>query len=479
MTNINRRNFLGSAASIVGTTSLLSAIGTSNAWAQSAGDYKAIVCIFLAGGLDTVDTVLPYDEANYNAFRNLRPGIFGDYENRYRNGAGSPRLRENLLPLQLRNGSSFGGREYALPQVMAPLHELIHQGKGAILGNIGPLIQPTTRNQFENRSVPLPQRLFSHNDQQSTWQSLSVEGSQLGWGGRIADAMSSANGADPIFTSVSTAGNPLFLAGQSTRPFMIGPAGVAQLAAVSRSEAFGNTAERRQFRQLMGQYYENLATRSENFLDQDVAIAADRAIDNTERYLEADRSTPTLPVGDQFSFPSSPLGGQLRTIAETIANRNAFGAQRQVFFAQIGGFDSHSNTALDLPRLQGDIANSISAFINVLEALGVMDNVVTFTASEFGRTIIENGDGTDHGWGGHQFVFGGAVNGGNLYGDIPAFDLGLDSYTARSGRMIPAVSVDQFAATLSRWYGLPDAQINAMLPNLANFSQSDVGFLPA
>ncbi len=477
MTYINRRGFLGSAASIVGTTSLLSAIGSGNAWAQTANDYKAIVCIFLAGGLDSADTVLPYDQASYDAFRNSRQGIFADYESFEGGASGSSRSRENLLPLNVQNSVDFGGRQFALPRQMSELRDIFNNGNGAIIGNVGPIIRPTTRNEFESRSVPLPQRLFSHNDQQSTWQSLSIEGAQLGWGGRMSDAALTLTGQDAVFSSISVSGNPLFLAGENTRPFMIDSNGVSRLSATTRREAFGNARDRDALRQRMAEYFENLATTNSSLLDQDVVSASNRAIENNERYLLASESIPTLPTGGAFTFPDTRLGGQLRTIAETIANHGALGVNRQVLFAQIGGFDTHSNSARDLPSLQRDISQSISAFLNVLEAFGMQDEVVTFTASEFGRTIIENGDGTDHGWGGHQLVFGGPVNGGRIYGDIPSFDLGQQSYTARSGRLIPTVAVDQFAATLSRWFGLPEDQINSVLPNLSNFSEQDVGFL--
>lgn len=459
--------------------SLLSRFAISSAAAQDSSDYKALVCVFLVGAMDHADTLLPFDQPSYDALAAMRPGIFSQYAAEAGGADLSSRARENLIPLTLSNASDYGGRQFALPPQFSALAPAFDRGDAAIVGNVGPLIQPTSRDEFENASVPLPPRLFSHNDQQATWQSLGVEGAQLGWGGLFSDAaFENAPGQNRQFLSVNATNNPLFLAGRNTRPFLFQTNNVALPNIYTNNQLLGFSGDdRNAARTRLETYFANLATQNPDLFDQDMSSFARMSIENAEAFQSAQSSSLPLPTGPGFDFPNTGIGGQFRRIAETISNRRALNTSRQMFYAGMGGFDTHSDQAGTLPELQSQLADAIAVFLNVMEFLGEDENVVTFTASDFGRTVIENGDGTDHGWGGHHFVFGKAVNGGQAYGDIPPIDFADPAYTNQSGRLIPSTSVDQYAATLGRWFGLSSSQLTNALPNLGNFETSALGFL--
>ena len=459
----NRRSFLKSTLAMpmmMSGTSLVGTLGGFNAHAIDTSGYKALVCVFLFGGMDCHDTVLPFDTASYNEYSQIRASLLATYDAL---PGGSSRTQDSLLPLSPAT-SVGGGRQFALPPQMSALHTLFGQGNAAIVGNVGPLLQPTDRSSFLSGG-DVPARLFSHNDQQSTWMSFAPEGSQLGWGGRFGDvAAAGGSNTDNIFAQISASGNSVFLTGDIVSPFQIGTDGVPNIQFLEQtSGVIGD---------LLRDHFDSAGAQRSNLFERDYV--------NISRVsLEAnDTLGAALASGDEIttSFPASSLGAQLRAVAQTMAVRDSLGVSRQVFFVATGGFDTHSTQAQDLPGLQQDISDSIAAFYTATQELGIENDVTTFTAADFGRTLTVNGDGTDHGWGGHHFVVGGSVNGGDIYGDIPEATLG-HSQDSGNGRLIPTTSVEQFAAPLGRWFGLNNSELVGALPGLTNFPGAPVGFL--
>jgi uncharacterized protein (DUF1501 family) len=460
-----RRTFLTgasalSAATLAGLGSSLSAFKAS---AAETSGYKAIVCLFFLGGLDGHDTVLPYDQSSYDRYAEIRASLMGQYANMQ---GGSTRARDRLLPLNPSNAGDFGARQFALPEELSGIKGLFDDGNAAIVGNVGPLIQPLNRQQFEDETAPQPKRLFSHNDQQSTWMSSAPEGAQYGWGGRFADAAlaAGANGGNREFSTITSLGNELFLTGENALPYQIGLDGAPEIDALNFFEGGRDTEAGNAIYQKLRDHFEAMDFQSSNLIDSDVSNAMRTALTTNETFNEAFETIQPFAT----SFPENFLGQQLQAVANTIAIRDALLINRQVFFVAIGGFDTHSNQVNDLPALQREIDGGVVAFYQAMNELGLGSDVTLFTASDFGRTLAINGDGTDHGWGSHHFVIGDAVQGGRIYGDIPPYDFGHDQ-DAGSGRLIPTTSVEQFAEPLGRWFGLTDSEIATALPNLSNF----------
>lgn len=471
MTKFNRRLFLkGGAAGFATMASTLGMVGAQKAWAADTSGYKALVCVFLLGGLDHADTILPFDEASFDQLASVRPGLFAQY------GVGSgnsSRDRVNMMELTVPDAARFGGRQFALPQQLGGLHGLFESGEAAIIGNVGPLIEPTTRATFEDGSALRPPRLFSHNDQQSTWMALDVEGQQVGWGGRFADAIIEADpSADPTFAAIATSGNQVFLSGEMARQFSAFGGG-SSLDIIRRRSLIGGNSRYNNMRDELEAFFGMSDFGQSNLFSQDVVRSRARGIQNAETFGTALETI--VPFGTEF--PGSRLGNQLREVGRTIEARNVLGVNRQIFFCAIGGFDTHDNQVGGVPNLHTQISDALIAFRAAMIERGVWQDVTVFTASDFGRTTIDNGDGTDHGWGGHHFVLGGSVAGGDIYGDIPSPDLTSQDYTPSRGRLIPSTSVEQYAATLGRWFGLNDAELLRALPNLGRFGMDDLGFM--
>lgn len=472
MNIISRRHFLqatSAATALAGLGMLTTA--SQNAFAANISGYKALVCVFLKGGMDHADTVLPFDQSSYDQLAGHRSELFTAY------GVGSgnsSRDRENLLQLAPTNSSDFSGAEFALPQELAPLKTLFDEGDAAIIGNVGPLIEPTTRTSMGQFGAAIPKRLFSHNDQQSTWMSQGTEGTQQGWGGRFADLMVEADvNANPAFAAISTSGNDVFLSGNTVRQFAAPLGNSASLKYIDKRSYFGSGRNADDARQLLKDHFASLDMASTNLFDQDVAGYNSRAVENLDTFFPAIQTAPPMTT----AFPDSSLAQQLASVAEIISVRQALNASRQIFYVTMGGYDTHSAQAATIPALHTQLAEGIAAFNSAMVELGLNNDVTLFTCSDFGRTTGDNGDGTDHGWGAHQFVVGGAVNGNRIYGEMPPLDLGLETYTESRGRLIPSVSVDQYAATLGEWFGLSSGEVGDILPNLANFSQTNLGFV--
>ncbi|MEL6366066.1 MAG: DUF1501 domain-containing protein [Pseudomonadota bacterium] len=464
---LSRRSFLkSSAAAFAGGATMRGGLANMTAMAADVSGYKALVCILFAGGLDCHDVVLPLDQPSYNAFADIRQELLTQY-----NGVpgGSTRTRGRLLPLNPENAADFGGRQFALPETLAPIHSMFENGEAAIIGNVGPLIEPTTRTTLREGLVAVPPRLYSHNDQISTWLASEPEGARFGWGGRIADfALQSGANVNPTLTAVSIAGNSVFLSGETAQQFQVSSRGASELDEVSSSRLFGSEA----LPAMMSEHFRNIGGGHTNVFQQDV-------IDVTERSIAANAQlAATLEDEAPFTtvFPEGRLAGQLAMVARLIAVHENFGVGRQVFYVSDGGYDTHSNQARDMTNLQLGFSGAVAAFQSAMAELGVANDVTLFTTSDFGRTLTANGDGTDHGWGGHHFVVGGAVNGRRIYGSIPepAFDHELDS---GRGRLIPSVSVEQFAGTLGNWFGLTNGEVAQAAPGITNFAQRNIGFV--
>ncbi len=425
--------------------------------AAAVGGYKALVCVFLFGGMDNHELLIPYDQPSHDVYTQLRQGA----------ALNEDRTRSALEPLAPRNALEHGGREFALPPVMPNIRRLFDSGRLNFVSNVGPLIRPVTRSSFQNRSVELPPRLFSHNDQQAVWQANAPEGAQLGWGGLFADValQSGANPNSEAFTAISTRGDNLFLTGLQADAFSLGGGGPTQVRLYRRaSERRSRNEEAEALYARLRRHFSAADFDDTHLLGRDVANVMRGSLENNEAIQDALNPPPALGV----AFPSTGLGGQLQRIAETIAVRSRLSVGRQVFFAAKGGFDTHSGQPQRMQSLFTEIDQAFAAFQAAMDYLGESRNVTLFTGSDFGRTFAVNGDGTDHGWGSHHMVLGGDVDGGRIIGTPPppGFDHAND---AGSGRLIPDLSVDQYAASLGAWFGLQSQELDATFPNLSNF----------
>ncbi len=491
---------LGSAAAPLALN--LSAI--SSAAAQSATDYKAIVCIFLFGGNDSMNMVLPTDTAswtNYTAVRNqapesialLAPGTAAMAGA----AAGSPARLGGVLPI---TPMRTQGRTFALHPMMGTLQTMFGTDRRlAILPNVGPLILPTNKIQYNTGSHPKPVNLYSHNDQQNTWQSFKPEGSTQGWGGLMGDLLASQNGR-AVFTSISTSGNNVWLSGQTVRQYQVGSNGAIRMGTNGADQIYGSTAVGAAMKSIVS------ASRGTHPFEADVATVASRSIDAEETL----RTAMKLPSDPLFGTPATnynpnndpklqydnPLTGakafnglaqQMQVVARMIDASSAAGvsAKRQVFFVSMGGFDTHDAQNRGHADLYARLAQAMRYFDTTLAGMGAANKVTTFTASDFGRTFTSNGDGTDHGWGAHHFVMGGAVNGGDLYGNFPvlgAKNAGNNNFDSSddqlgNGALLPTTSVDQLGATLAKWFGISDSDALTVFPHLKDFTLRDMGFM--
>jgi uncharacterized protein (DUF1501 family) len=451
----SRREFpkRASALSVAGAAAPwalnLAAIG--EAAAAGATDYKALVCVFLYGGNDYANTLVPYDAPNYSAYQGQRAAI--------------ALARDALAGTLLNPGVALAaGRQYALAPELAPLVPIFDAGQMAVLLNIGTLVQPTTKLEYTNKAVPLPPKLFSHNDQQSVWQSSSPEGSISGWGGRIGDLLAAGNG-NATFTCVSAAGNAVYLAGKSAVQYQVTSNGSVPLAAL-KAPLFGSQACSDALRAMV------TAPRTHLFEAEHTRVMT-RSID-ADGQLSAALAGGT-PLTTPFPAGNS-LASQLQMVARMIAVRGTLGAKRQVFFVSLGGFDTHDGIATDHPALMAAVGPALAAFHAATVELGVAGSVTSFTASDFGRTLTTDGDGSDHGWGSMHFVLGGAVRGRSFYGTAPVVaNNGPDD--VGQGRLLPSMAVDQFGATLASWFGVSDGALATVLPNIGNYSLRNLGFL--
>jgi len=460
----SRRRFLRTAAltSIAGAGGpfALNLAAISAALAQSAPNYRALVCVFLNGGNDHANMVLATDPASwaaYNAARTTPPDPIA---------LAAPGAPNGVLPIV--PNTAQPGRSFALHPSMQPLRQLFDDGRAAVVANVGPLIAPITKAQWQARSVPRPPQLFSHNDQTSIWQAYRPEGARVGWGGRMGDLMASMNPYQS-FTCISASGNAVFLSGETTMQFQASNSGSVQVGGLTGG-LFGTSAANNPLRAIV------TADRA-NLFEKEHSSVVRRAIDAQAALTGSMVPAASLPAPPQ----NNGLAQRLQTVARIIGGRGTLGMRRQVFFVSVGGFDTHDKQTGNHANLMSQLAQAMAYFDQLLAtpAINALDDVTLFTASEFGRTLTSNGDGTDHGWGAHHLVSGGGVSGKDLYGWFP--EIGVDTVDdVGSGRLIPRLAVDQYAATLARWFGVADGQLNDLFPNLPNFgSDRNIGFMRA
>jgi uncharacterized protein (DUF1501 family) len=505
----SRRLFLRQASALsvlagAGAPLALNLLAAGSAAAQGAGDYRAIVCLFMFGGNDAFNMVLPTDAATWANYTTTRSSIAllsaGTPPNPGAS-SGSPARLGGVLPIAPARPQ---GRTFALHPLMGKLQSMFDTDRRlAIVPNIGPLVAPTTKAQYDLPSYPKPPHLFSHNDQQSIWQTMMPEGATLGWGGRMADMVAGGN-TQAVFTAISAASSAVWLSGQSVRQYQVSGSGALRMGADTNNLVYGSAA--------VASALTNIARSAQgsHVLEADMATVADRSI-ASESILRgalrpaSDPAFGTPPAAGGSYNPSSdpklqylnpldgklefsPLAQQLQMVARLVqaGASGATGVRRQVFFVSLGGFDTHSNQNSQHTDLMARVAHAMQYFDTALGAINARSAVTTFTASDFGRTFTSNGDGTDHGWGAHQFVMGGAVRGGDLYGAFPtlfARNPGTGNFDSpdqvRNGALLPTTSVDQLGATLGRWFGLSDSQALEVFPNLANFNPAvrNLGFM--
>ena len=433
----------------------LGAMAAQSAQAADTTGYKALVCLFMAGGNDSQNWVVPMDASNYGQYAIHRREL--------------ALAQSRLLPITVTNQGS--GRSFGMPQELAPLRNLYEAGQCAIVPNVGPLERPITKAEYlAGRAVP--RKLFSHNDQQSTWQALAPEGARAGWGGRMGDLLMSAN-QYPVFTAVSTTGNAVFLSGNAVTQYQVGQDGLITVGGVTASSTFGSANMAGPMRQALltagtGTHQAEYVRVMQRSLDNAGALQSAMSVSSVPQLPNA---AIALPSGGSVSLAQDALAKQLRVVSQLISAGQRLGMRRQVFMVQIGGFDSHNLLMRDQPVLMARVANSVQWFMSTMAGLGLQNNVTLFTASEFGRALVSNGDGCDHGWGGHQFVVGGAVRGRQMAGTFPVTALGT-STDIGSGRLLPSTSVTQLAANLGGWMGLTPAEQLMVLPNLGAFNQT-------
>ncbi len=459
MTQASRRQFLrtASALSIAGAATpwALNLASIGAAAAQSApSDYKALVCLFLYGGNDHSNTIVPFDVHGYSQYASARTNL--------------ALPQSALLPLEAPTNASLSGRQVAMRVEMAPLKALYDAGRAAVLANVGTLVVPTTMEQYRARSVPLPPSLFSHNDQQSNWQVAPTarEGNRVGWGGRMGDLFAAGN-QYPSFTCISASGVAVLLSGASTVQMQIGSNGAVRVNALNTQTLFGGRDTGTALRALM-------TGERTHTLEKDYNALVRRSTESAEALNSA-----LATVNVTTAFPTTSLGTQLRNVARVIAARGALGARRQVFHVSIGGFDQHSGLVNGHGPLWTTIADAVAAFDAALAELGLANNVTLFSASDFGRTLNSNGDGSDHSWGAHHLIVGGAVKGREVYGQFPTVALRGPEDIGGRGSLLPTTAVAQYAATLATWFGVSASDLSRTVPGIERFSTTDVGFMRA
>ncbi|MGO9326305.1 MAG: DUF1501 domain-containing protein [Terracidiphilus sp.] len=440
------------------------------AMAQSAtgSDYRALVCVYLQGGNDGHGTVIATDPSSFAAFTSARSGA-----------PGLAYPMNELLPITLKTPQS--GRTFALNPALGGVQTLFNAGRAAVVANLGTLVAPASKTQINSNSVPLPDSLFSHFDQTAAWQAIASNlgsSERVGWGGAVADAIEAMNmNSNSMFTCISTAGNALFLAGQSSFQLNVTSAGPIPIYGL-QNPPFGlpsaanplNSILTSDESNLFAKEYEVVINRSmqaQATLATAMAPAGVGGIANPPQYLD--------PMTNMLA--DNPLATSMQTVARIIAGRGQLGVTRQIFYVQLGSFDTHDNQAVQHARLLNQLGAAFEYFDAQMVTMGLGNNVTAFTISDFGRTLTSNSDGTDHGWGSHHFVVGGAVNGQDMYGQYPV--VGVDQVNdVGAGRLIPTTAVEQYAGTLASWFGLSDSQIRTVFPNFGNFGTDPyLGFM--
>jgi uncharacterized protein (DUF1501 family) len=444
---MHRRSFLTRA----GALAALSALGPLGSRASAPGDYKALVCIFLYGGNDSNNMIVPIDAAGYANYAKLRSALALPLD--------------RLLPLAAR-----GAPQYGLHPALPGLQSLYKTQNLAIVANVGTLVEPLTKAEYSSPSTIKPDNLFSHIDQQEQWEASISDTPSLttGWGGRLTDQLSSFNANASVPPMISAGGNNLFVTAAASQALVIPATGPFTLAGFSNGSA--DVVRRSALVQLLGIDRRDALTRAAQNIMTDALSASD--------LLNPILTDPNPTLDSYFSGLTSNFSQQLLAIAKVIQAREQLGTRRQVFLATLGSFDTHTDQLYRQQTLFAQLDPALSAFCSAMAGIGAGDSVTSFTLSDFSRTFLPNtGGGTDHAWGSQQIVVGGAVRGGQIYGKMPELALGGPDDAGNEGRWIPTLAVDQYAATLSTWLGADPAELASVLPNLAAFSPRTLGFV--
>ena len=469
--NLTRRGLLKSTAALAlqrVSIPMATSLGLmADAAAQSANDYKALVCIFLYGANDHYNTVIPYDVATHTNYYNIRKGT--PTAGTVYDGIA---IGRNALSATALSTALSDGRQMALNPEMSALQNLFENKRASILMNVGPLVVPTSRIQYDNKSVPLPPKLFSHNDQQAYWQSsYQTEGGATGWGGRAADLLLNNNSKSTL-TCISINGNALFLSGQNAISYQMSSTGATTINAIKGKSLFGSANCAAALQTLITQ-------QSSLPMASDYTTVTKRALDTYDGIVAAIGATASASMNALFpSSATNSLSAQLKMVARMIEQQATFGMKRQVFMVGMGGFDLHDFLATQHPPLLQKLSSAMKEFDDAMTSLGKGSQVTAFTASDFGRTLTSNGDGSDHGWGSHHFVMGGAVNGGKFFGTAPEIGL-THNQQVGSGRLLPSTAVDQLGAELAAWFGVSATDVKTVLPNAKNFDLYKLGLFKA
>lgn len=444
------------AAAAFGMATSFSRFGLMQALAQSPTNYQALVCIFLFGGNDANNMLVPNDTAGYANYLKYRVAVAS---------GGLALTQGSLLPITAKtaqNGQTAFGLHTNLPEVQS----LFNSGQLAFLANVGPLSQPVTRTQYLANSLPVPANLFSHADQQQQWQSLELDGFyKTGWAGRLADNLGSFNTGSMFPPITSVAGSAIFGTGNQTQPYAMIPGTTPGLSGFDSS---ASSAARLQALQQLLTFDTGVS-----LIQSASSITSNSLADSKTLSTALASATPLTTV-----FPATSIGSQLKQVAQLMSVRSALSLNRQVFFCSLGGFDTHSNQIATQQTLFSQLSPAMSAFYNATMELSLASQVTTFTMSDFSRTYQPASDGgSDHAWGSVQMIMGGAVKGGDIYGTMPVFTPGGPSDVGSNGRWIPTTPIDQYGATLANWFGVPSADFATIFPNLANFSTQTLPFI--
>ena len=439
-----RRDFL-KTASVAG----MLRFGAMNAMAQTATDYKALVCVFMFGGNDGNNLVVPQLSSEYNAYLSIRGSL------------ALPNGDITLLPVTAVNGTPYG-----LTNGLAKIHPFWAQNKLAVVANTGMLVQPTTRAQYVSKTAKLPTNLFSHSDQVVQVQSgIPSTAASTGWAGRVADAVAAMNAGKNFPPSVSLSGPALFSKGNIIQAASLIPGYDMQMDGFNIWPPTASQARQQSLQEILSFNSGLTMIQAANKVRQD-------ALTLSAMLKSLGSASPMNTL-----FPATSIGKQLKQVAQILQLRSQIGLGRQIFFCSLGGFDTHSGQTWNQWDLLKQVADGMLSFYNATAEMGIADKVTTFTESEFGRTLQPSGTGSDHGWGSHLLVLGGAVKGGDLYGRLPVMALGGPDDSGSRGAWIPSISTDQFGATLAKWFGVDANGLNAVFPNLAQFPVKDLGFM--
>ena len=452
MARITRRGFLRTTCCTAAATGIaassLNRLGLMSAYAQGS-DYKALVCIFMFGGNDANNMIIPYDTAGYANYAQIRANL--------------ALSQGSLLPIQPKSLSL----PFALHPKCGNIQTLFNGGQIAAVVNTGVLPQPTTRDQYLNGQVPVPVSLFSHADQQLQMQTDTLQyttAPTVGWGGLVADQIQAIYGGGfPIL--ISLAGVNVFAQGLVAKPLQTSGDPTLSLTGYSGSPA--DNARLSAFQSLLS-FNDGLK------LIQAANTTTSTALQNAQNLAMALAAGAPLKT----KFPKNPLAAQLKEVAQIIQVRSALGLSRQIFFVSLGGFDTHSSQIATQNKLLLYLDQSLNAFYQATVEIGIPQQVLTYTMSDFARTLQpDSTSGSDHAWGSHHLVMGGAVAGGDFYGAFPTLALGGPDDATDQGRWIPTTPLDQYGATLAQWFGVPSANLQSVFPNLKNFTTQTLGFM--